>query len=975
MLRRNMEAYAQEHDVRGLMGELTQSILVRMPEDPRRFLAAELGRQLQQQADDRDELVAMPIDSFVLSLHASAGHGREGVGGRALRWQRVLSRAPRSRMARYQVERELTEQLRAVLWGGSAGGGEHGVEPQAEPSASLPVPAPPAILHALAGEAQDPVEARDLVRGLQLHDAVLAGIVEGLGLEGPSDGSDVSAALRGLDAAGVESLFQKHCVPRLVTLFAKSVDELCSDGFENVASANSRYADDPRSITAMLGNIDTFEGGFTDFNGKPHPDNVLDQMKAEFASDEEFTTTNYGGVKTSLRTEWEFAVAPVEGKVYPGECGLPRGDGTFYPGRNRKTIDALMKLATSIEAKLVREEVIAVRLYTGPAFMCLNRGLRAGGRKAKRKGIQNFPATCAAFNSAIKKIRLVTQLPKDGKLYRGIAGMALEGKVLEAGSFVELAYTSATPDYAVAKMYAGSDRASLFEILVGQIDRGAFIGEYSQYDAEEEHVLAPLSHYEIVGKRREEGVNIYTLRLNVNGKTETLEELRQDRRTQVLGVAEKLNQDFLELTGRDSLQVSKIVKAEIEPVGYAWFNEGRNFTQIMAKLEEALLRELEEEEEELRQAADALPETEAPAERVAKLRTCAKLSKRCSAGDADGKRKVLAAQERLVAAMLAQGPAAMCSTAAAADDMVELAMQLYQIADYPRALQMLERALRAKQALQPPVPPAEIALIYYWQGVVVLFMGRFDESLVQHEEALKIRTRLFGAEHEDVAGSHFRIGQCYRKKGDLENALFHGKKALEIRTRIFGAEHSVVASSCNFIGMLHWSKGDLESALLHYQKAAQIQTHVSGSLHSDVAVYVGNVGDVLKDMGRYEEALVHMQKALDIKIKLHGSKYDKVAISYSNIGELRMHEGKYEEALEMLEKSLEIDTQVFGSNNHPHIAETKESIGQVLKEMGKTSEAQQKFTEAADIRRKFLGADHDLTKKAERLAADVAASL
>ena len=47
----------------------------------------------------------------------------------------------------------------------------------------------------------------------------------------------------------------------------------------------------------------------------------------------------------------------------------------------------------------------------------------------------------------------------------------------------------------------------------------------------------------------------------------------------------------------------------------------------MAKLEEALLRELEEEEEELRQAADALPETEAQAERVAKLRTCAKLSK------------------------------------------------------------------------------------------------------------------------------------------------------------------------------------------------------------------------------------------------------------------------------------------------------------------------------------------------------------
>jgi hypothetical protein len=43
-------------------------------------------------------------------------------------------------------------------------------------------------------------------------------------------------------------------------------------------------------------------------------------------------------------------------------------------------------------------------------------------------------------------------------------------------------------------MYACSDRASLFEIQVSQIDRGAFIEEYSQYNDEEENVLAPLSH-------------------------------------------------------------------------------------------------------------------------------------------------------------------------------------------------------------------------------------------------------------------------------------------------------------------------------------------------------------------------------------------------------------------------------------------------------------------------------------------------
>ena len=51
------------------------------------------------------------------------------------------------------------------------------------------------------------------------------------------------------------------------------------------------------------------------------------------------------------------------------------------------------------------------------------------------------------------------------------------------------------------------------------------------------------------------------------------------------------------------------------------------------------------------------------------------------------------------------------------------------------------------------------------------------------------------------------------------------------------------------------------------------------------------------------------------------------------------------------------------------VAGSKENIGLFFKAMGKKSEARQMFTEAARIRRKVLGADHLLTKKSERLAA------
>jgi hypothetical protein len=59
----------------------------------------------------------------------------------------------------------------------------------------------------------------------------------------------------------------------------------------------------------------------------------------------------------------------------------------------------------------------------------------------------------------------------------------------------------------VAREYAGGKNISLFEMKASQIDRGSFIGEFSYYTEEDEHV----------GKRREGGVNI-ELQLKVNGK-------------------------------------------------------------------------------------------------------------------------------------------------------------------------------------------------------------------------------------------------------------------------------------------------------------------------------------------------------------------------------------------------------------------------------------------------------------------------
>ena len=192
------------------------------------------------------------------------------------------------------------------------------------------------------------------------------------------------------------------------------------------------------------------------------------------------------------------------------------------------------------------------------------------------------------------------------------------------------------------------------------------------------------------------------------------------------------------------------------------------------------------------QGAQELAAEEAPA-RVAKLRASLKILKRCCEDDAAGKTKILEAQELLVAAVIAPGPASMAATAAAADDLVELALLLHTTAsNYPRALEMLQRAWAARRSRGEPASPLSEtadALILHRQGRVYYIQGKFDEALAHYQQALEIRTRVLGHEHADVATSYNNIGVVYAGQGKLDEALVQYQKCLEIEIKVLGHEH------------------------------------------------------------------------------------------------------------------------------------------------------------------------------------------
>ena len=124
--------------------------------------------------------------------------------------------------------------------------------------------------------------------------------------------------------------------------------------------------------------------------------------------------------------------------------------------------------------------------------------------KLRQEGKNTFTVTISAINSGIRKLVQYTKMDLENKLlYRGTCNMKMPDQVFEEKSFVEYGFSSATPRREVALQYSGSQHSAIFEIEAGEIDCGATLSWVSQYPGEGEHIILPLSNFQVVRVRQQ----------------------------------------------------------------------------------------------------------------------------------------------------------------------------------------------------------------------------------------------------------------------------------------------------------------------------------------------------------------------------------------------------------------------------------------------------------------------------------------
>ena len=190
---------------------------------------------------------------------------------------------------------------------------------------------------------------------------------------------------------------------------------------ESAIDTHSKYSQLPGAFTGNFGDASAFFKGLDHILGLPNPNvsaSIALEHQASSDSQDEFVPNASVGVAYKPFIEYEFVVHPDlnNTQLYPGTSGPP---GTAAGGGSRRPTPLSEFISNNLcqSANLLDEEVIALRLYTGPMFFKYNAVLRNFPENAVKalKG-NRYVTTIHAIVSGVIKLSQYMILPENRKV-------------------------------------------------------------------------------------------------------------------------------------------------------------------------------------------------------------------------------------------------------------------------------------------------------------------------------------------------------------------------------------------------------------------------------------------------------------------------------------------------------------------------------------------------------------------------------
>ena len=292
---------------------------------------------------------------------------------------------------------------------------------------------------------------------------------------------------------------------------------------------------------------------------------------------------------------------------------------------------------------------------------------------------------------------------------------------------------------------------------------------------------------------------------------------------------------------------------------------------------------------------------------------------------------------------------------------------LINAGQFQTALPVAEQAVTlAKQLFGTESAQSATAILN--SGIVNYHLFNLALAESSYLQALALRERLFGADHESTHEIIYNLAGLYKTKGEFDKAMTFAQRAIALLEKASGENHPHVAMAYNTLGEIYraqnkfdqaqttfqtallrmraaekpepsgetsilnnlaltfYGKGDFVTAVQLLKEVVAQRKEFVGEQHPLYAIGLLNLAEAYRQIGRFDDMEALMRQALAIEQKTSGPHSVQAAYCLNSLGDYYREIGNYGLAEINLQQALAIFEKVFG-HQHPELCATLINLG------------------------------------------------
>ena len=285
-------------------------------------------------------------------------------------------------------------------------------------------------------------------------------------------------------------------------------------------------------------------------------------------------------------------------------------------------------------------------------------------------------------------------------------------------------------------------------------------------------------------------------------------------------------------------------------------------------------------------------------------------------------------------------------------DLNRLAKILADLGLYDEAAQNFALSLQTFRGL-PNVKPLELARATNNLGHHLFRLARFAEAEALFREALAQKEAVLGPRDEQLSTEIGNLAEVYRRLGRLDDADRLYRRLIDLLADV--PEKSRLITAMGNLALLRADQGRVALALQGFDDAlAMASDERAGRLAK--AWLRNNRAELLFGLGRYVDADVDARAALEIQRRELPAVHVDIADSLSILGKVARAGGAFDKAIAAYEEATRIRRTVLG-RSHPDVGLSLNDLATAHMELAHLDVANRLLLEAIEIYRATLPPD------------------